>query len=67
MSQAAEFIEAPGEDFGGGEAAVEFVPALLADWLGRETEGCEGELAPVMLVERHSAQFETSCAQVEDI
>lgn len=67
MSQPSEFIEAPGEGFGGGEATVELVPAFLADWLRGEAEGFEGELAPEVLVKRDLAKVHTGCTKAEDI
>jgi hypothetical protein len=67
MSQTAEFVEAPGEGFGGGESGIELVPAFLADWLGRETEGFESQLAPEVLVQGDFAEEDARGTKVEDI
>jgi hypothetical protein len=67
MSQPSEFIESPRKCFGGGEATVEFLPALLADWLWWEAECFEGCLTPEVLVEGDFVEIETGCAEVEDV
>lgn len=67
MSQTAEFVEAPGEGFGGGESGVELLPAFLADWLRGETEGFEGQLAPKVLVQGDFAEVHARGSEVEDV
>ena len=56
MSQSSKFVEPPGEDFGSREAAIEFMPALLADWLRGETECFKSQLAPMVLVKGDLAE-----------